>query len=204
MEENLKPQKWWQTVPGVLTATAAIITAVTGLIIALHQGRVFDTAPTPAPHAQINDSKSPATPKTPTVPGGASDAAMPSATDQAIQMPDGHAVTISFNGYKFQYTILSAQRKRLPPDKYLLRFRIHVWTDFIGGMLFVSDSFRLNAGDLRIKPANNLVEAVSRDETKEGDIEFEVDGSIKEAILVITMSGFNFSGNTRQLRLAFL
>lgn len=28
---------WWQTVPGILTAAAAIITAVTGLILALHQ-----------------------------------------------------------------------------------------------------------------------------------------------------------------------
>src|SRR6266702_2303404 len=28
---------WWQTVPGILTATAGIITAVTGLIVALHQ-----------------------------------------------------------------------------------------------------------------------------------------------------------------------
>jgi hypothetical protein len=128
---------------------------------------------------------------------------MPSATDQAIQMPDGSAVTMSFLEYKFQYTILSAQRKRLPPDKQLLRFRIRVWTDFRGGMMFSSGSFRLHAGDLRIKPANNLNELVSRDETKEGDIEFEVDGSIKEAILVINVQGLNFSGNTRQLRLAF-
>jgi hypothetical protein len=70
-------------------------------------------------------------------------------------------------------------------------------------MGFWSDSFRLSAGDLRIKPANNLYEMVSRDETKEGDIEFEVDGSIKEAILVIKVGGLDFSGNTRQLRLAF-
>jgi hypothetical protein len=70
-------------------------------------------------------------------------------------------------------------------------------------MIFWSDSFRLSAGDLRIKPANDLKEMVSRDETKEGDIEFEVDGSIKEAILVINVGGLSFSGNTRQLRLAF-
>jgi hypothetical protein len=61
----------------------------------------------------------------------------------------------------------------------------------------------LSAGDLRIKPANDLKEMVSRDETKEGDIEFEVDGSIKEAILVISVPGLNSPGNTRQLRLAF-
>ena len=33
-----KPEgPWWQTVPGVLTAAAAVITAVTGLILALYQ-----------------------------------------------------------------------------------------------------------------------------------------------------------------------
>jgi len=32
---------WWQTIPGVLTATAGIITAVTGLIVALNQSGLF-------------------------------------------------------------------------------------------------------------------------------------------------------------------
>lgn len=37
MEDRPKEKSWWQTVPGVLTATAGIITAVTGLIVALNQ-----------------------------------------------------------------------------------------------------------------------------------------------------------------------
>jgi hypothetical protein len=36
MADEPKSHGWWQTVPGMLTATAGIITAVTGLIIALH------------------------------------------------------------------------------------------------------------------------------------------------------------------------
>lgn len=41
-------QSWWQTLPGILTAVAAIITASTGLIIALSQIGVFssDSKPT--------------------------------------------------------------------------------------------------------------------------------------------------------------
>jgi hypothetical protein len=42
MGEEPKSQTWWQTIPGILTATAAIITAVTGLLIALYQVGVFD------------------------------------------------------------------------------------------------------------------------------------------------------------------
>jgi len=42
MAEGQTPPGWWQTVPGILTATATIITAVTGLIIALNQIGVFN------------------------------------------------------------------------------------------------------------------------------------------------------------------
>ncbi|MGH9840943.1 MAG: hypothetical protein ACREEM_19485 [Blastocatellia bacterium] len=42
MAEEQKPQGWWQTLPGILTAIAAIITAVTGLIAVLYKTGVFD------------------------------------------------------------------------------------------------------------------------------------------------------------------
>lgn len=44
MGENQKPESFWQTVPGILTAIAAIITAGTGLIVALYQAGVFHHA----------------------------------------------------------------------------------------------------------------------------------------------------------------
>lgn len=55
-EEPSKPQSWWQTLPGVLTALATIITAITGLIVALIQAGVFpqkgnSAASTPSPAA---------------------------------------------------------------------------------------------------------------------------------------------------------
>jgi len=37
-----KPQSWWKTVPGILTAAAGFITAVSGLILALHQAGIFE------------------------------------------------------------------------------------------------------------------------------------------------------------------
>jgi TIR domain len=199
---KLRSRRWWKTIPGLVSATVGIIIAMTGLIVALYQAGVFDTERNRAPQAQNNTTTSPATTKSLAVPGRASGTAMPSATDQAIQMPDGRSVTMNFMDNKFQYTILSAQRELLPPDKYLLHFRIRVWTDF-AGMGFVSDSFRLYSGDLHLKPTIAFSEWVRRDETKDRDVEFEVDGSIKEAILVITVFGVDFPGNTRQLRLAF-
>jgi len=47
MAEEQKPQKWWQTLPGVLTAIAGLLTATTGLIAILHQTGFFDASGTP-------------------------------------------------------------------------------------------------------------------------------------------------------------
>src|SRR5215469_5515424 len=35
-------KSWWQTLPGVLTAVAALVTAITGLLVAVHQTGWFD------------------------------------------------------------------------------------------------------------------------------------------------------------------
>jgi hypothetical protein len=110
---------------------------------------------------------------------------------------------IAPGGDKFQYTILSAQREPLPPDKYFLRLRIRAWTNSSGGMNFWSDSFRLVAGDLRIAPVNDLNEVVNREETVDGDVEFEIDPSLKEAVLVITVGRNPDSWATKELRLIF-
>ena len=45
MDENPKPKNsWWQTLPGVLTATAGTATAIAGLIGALHQAGLFKSS----------------------------------------------------------------------------------------------------------------------------------------------------------------
>lgn len=47
MAEEPKPHVWWQTVPGILTTIVAIITGLTGLIVALQQAGVFQKTPDP-------------------------------------------------------------------------------------------------------------------------------------------------------------
>lgn len=61
--EPPKSQSWWQTLPGIMTAVAAIITATTGLIVALNNAGAFsrDTemaSPTPTPAAVLSVSPS--------------------------------------------------------------------------------------------------------------------------------------------------
>jgi hypothetical protein len=41
MGEEEKPQSWWKTIPGILTAITAFITAITGLVLTLQQTGMF-------------------------------------------------------------------------------------------------------------------------------------------------------------------
>ena len=48
MDEE-KPQSWWKTLPGIMTAVTAFLTAITGLIVALHQTGMFSGVQEPSP-----------------------------------------------------------------------------------------------------------------------------------------------------------
>lgn len=51
MPNESEPKGWWHTLPGILTATAAVLTAITGLIVAIRsieQSRTPALAPRPA------------------------------------------------------------------------------------------------------------------------------------------------------------
>ena len=47
MSQEPRKTSWWGTVPGMLTAAAGVITAVTGLLIALDQIGFFRADPEP-------------------------------------------------------------------------------------------------------------------------------------------------------------
>jgi hypothetical protein len=110
---------------------------------------------------------------------------------------------INSAGGKFQYTILSAQREPLPPDRYLLKLRVRAWTDWAAGMNFWDDSFRLVAGNRILAPVKPLNEMVDRDATVDGDVQFEIDNSLTDAILKISYGDPNSTESTKQLRLIF-
>lgn len=66
-----------------------------------------------------------------------------------------------------------------------------------------SESFRLVAGDLRIAPVNIINLVALQDETVETDVEFEIDVSLKEAILRIAVGNSTADWATKELRLVF-
>jgi hypothetical protein len=120
-----------------------------------------------------------------------------------VQRPDGSEVRMIDVAARaeYYYTVLSAQRESLPPDKYLLRLRIRAWSPS-RSMPIWSESFRLVVGDLRIPPVNNVNHVALQDETVDVDVEFEIDASLKDAILKITLYN-NVDWATKELRLVF-
>ena len=55
MSERGGPQKsWWQSIPGFLTATAGVITAVTGLIVALQQIGILGQSPSESTPGEVD------------------------------------------------------------------------------------------------------------------------------------------------------
>lgn len=80
MAEVPKSQSWWQTLPGILTAIAAIITAIAGLVVALYQAGFF----------QHNKAESVSASSAPSRIGASSHAEAP--------MPDAHSASIASSG----------------------------------------------------------------------------------------------------------
>jgi hypothetical protein len=56
MTSEQRPTGFWQTLPGILTAIGAVLTAVTGLLVALHQIGVLKSRPSQADVAVVRQA----------------------------------------------------------------------------------------------------------------------------------------------------
>ena len=48
MEKQNKKHSWWQTLPGIITSIGGIISAITALLVLLHQFGILQSSPTMA------------------------------------------------------------------------------------------------------------------------------------------------------------
>jgi hypothetical protein len=112
MDEDRKPEgSWWRTVPGILTAAAGTITAVTGLIVALQQSGLLGGGDKPPPPSNVESradmsataatpSQAPPTPTatvaTASAPAKPSSAPLPwSESEAVITSLDGTATVVN-------------------------------------------------------------------------------------------------------------
>ncbi len=184
MAEEPRPQGWWQTLPGILTATASVIAAVTGLIVALYQagvlGKAASTKEGVSPKMAVMPNTA-VTPNTGAIPNagaiphagaipnaGAAPLAKYDTTPYAVTLPAGDEVTMGSAVYK----VLSAQVDRPSMEKLSLKFSIRMTNNRGYGDNFWDNSFRLLIAGVPRAPVGDLNEVVEGNSAKDGEVLF--------------------------------
>lgn len=181
------PADWWRTLPGILTATAAIITAVTGLVVAAHQAGLFDREPAVAVQAEAAGPDGPATvdePGAPTEPSTAPSTSTERADRGALQPASVHFDQTEVTVGPVVYTILGAEVDRASEDRLALRLTVrftNVGAQY--GVLVSDGSFRLLADGVPLAPDVYPSEAVYLQSAKEGTVAFTFADTAREVLL---------------------
>lgn len=183
MGEVPPSQRWWQTVPGFLTALAAAITATTGLIVALHQTGVIGGASSQpsqggaagSAERAVGDSLS----------GRAASGSAGTASGGAARAPIALQAGDEVRLLEAVYTLLSA---RVEPDSletWTLRATVRMTNNRSYDDNFWDDSFRLVVGGVQRAPTGTLNKLVRGHSSEEGDLEFTVPAGTTSVILRI-------------------
>jgi hypothetical protein len=170
---------WWQTIPGILTGVAALITAVTGLIVAFNRtgGTSEPARPASPPVSTSPSSGSPELPRS----GGA--AGSTAAASQPVALPLNR---VSLAGGTAVVTIQSAAIEPIDLDRRALKFRVRHLNAGRFPANFWGSSYRLIVDDAPRAPTNDLNEVVAADSAKDGDVVFEVPAAAKNVVLQIS------------------
>src|SRR5215831_6896526 len=172
MAENNSPS-WWQTMPGILTGLAAIITAVTGLMLAFNRtgGRSEPITPssTSSPPTVSREARPTPTPSSP-------------ASSGEVPLPEIHQVKLP----GAVITVLSAKMEPIDAERRSLTFRVRYLNTGGRQANFWSSSFQLIVDDVPRSQTNFLDELVDAHSAKEGDAVFEVPPGVKDVVLQIS------------------
>ncbi|MDQ0850523.1 hypothetical protein QFZ65_002461 [Arthrobacter sp. B3I9] len=180
-----KPTNWWATLPGVLTAVAAVITAVTGLLLGLGQLGLFDAAK-PA------TASSPPTGTGPSRPSSPMQQDSPAASASGEPLPDngtGWAVSLpderKYRSADVEYEILDAKARPDVTWKISLAFSVRCTNRGMYDINFWDSTFRLNAGGVSVSPDSGLNDLVPADSSKSGEVSFTVPADTRDPVLRI-------------------
>jgi hypothetical protein len=185
MDEKPKSTGWWQTLPGILTATAAILTAIGGLIVAFHQAGFFDRAGQKAPQVQSETLKPQKITESPsgtqTIPSATKSAPNASTAPYPVTLPAGTEVRVGDAVYR----ILNARLDRYAPGRLSLRFEVRMLNNGRFPTNFWGASFRLLVDGVPRAPDNSLNEVVDSKSAKDGVVEFVIPDTVNDVGLQV-------------------
>lgn len=175
MSEDANPKSWWQTVPGILTAIAAIISAATALVAALNQTGVFahkDGAKPAVVAESVAATKSPEGTTAPSV--------LPSTATNAqattVVLPPNARLDVG----KLAYILVSAEAEPYAQNKLVLKLKVRMANNDRYDANFWSASFRVLEDGVLQAPTSELNEIVAGNTSKEAVITFVVAASSKK------------------------
>lgn len=174
MSESSQSQSWWHTVPGMLTGAAAIITALTGLFVALQQSGWLrrDSA---VPHASIE-----------TVPAAGRPGPVSAVAASALT-PELSDVTLG----SATYSVVALQTEVRTTRESGLRVTVRVSNRGNYPLNFWNASFRLLADGLLLSPVGDLNKIVQGNSAEQGDVEFVYPASATDLVLRIMLNEEN-------------
>jgi hypothetical protein len=173
-------RSWWQTLPGMLTAAAALISAITGLVVAVQQlrgsnhsssGESFSIAQTntsPTGNGSVSSS-------------GAGNTLPTGAATARVSFPSGRSVRIR----EASYRVLTARAGAANPGELMLALRVRMTNDGQYPVNFWSQTFRLRVGADTSAPTNFLDEVVEGGTTTTGEVDFNVSAAARRATLLV-------------------
>lgn len=176
-EKADKPGSWWLTLPGLLTGGAAVVTALTGLLLALHQVGWLD-----------DDGLSASKGTPPAVVSTSPPTAGPTAGKTGTTVGEGFAVGIPLNtSYKsgtVEYSVTAAAAAADVDSRVRLSFTIRAANSDDYDMGFWDKNFRVVAGADSYAPTSGLNQIVKGKATGSGQLEFVLPASTTDATLV--------------------
>jgi len=205
MDEQLKPKSWWETIPGIVTAIATVITAIAGLILALNQAGLIGQHSGDSPSNKVVENRSASTRPEKDVPSGAVEQQPISRAATSDKPSDLKAEIISLPDKikvgPVLYQLSSGQIHDYSEGKKLFKFHLRVInTEATYGYNISGDNFRVYLDDIPISPNDFPIEVVDFESSKEGDVSFVLPA---DARLFRLQLGYVRSEDTRSIDVSY-
>jgi hypothetical protein len=208
------PTSWWQTLPGILTATAGVLSALTALVAALHQtGWLGEPAKAESPSGdKVVSAASGANPAGQATASGVArgtqvlaPGAQATQATQAIQAAAGvYALNLpaarQLTADHMVYRIVSAQVLSEAPGKRQLQVRVQASNQDRYDANLWAASFRLQVQGALQAPSSELNELLPSHSSQQARLSFDIADDAQSADLQMGQVGEGAPGITLDLR----
>ena len=180
MSDEEKQASWWTTLPGILTAVAAVITAVTGLVLGLGQLGLFGREPTDATGNGVTTTSAVDPGEVPgDTPTG--NGTQDVASGWIVTLPPQYA----YRSGDVEYELLEANARPDVGGQLAAEITIRCTNHGPYDINFWDRTFRLDAGGTRIAPDSGLNEICLADASTTGMVRFVFPAEVRDPVLRI-------------------